>query len=34
MAAFGWNVLIVNGHDVSAVLDALDEAAAKKGFPP
>jgi transketolase len=31
--AFGWNVLNVNGHDVGAVLDALDEAAAKKGTP-
>lgn len=31
--AFGWNVLGVDGHDVGAVLDALDEAAAKKGAP-
>src|SRR5271157_148817 len=31
--AFGWNVLSVNGHDVGAVLDALDEAAASKGAP-
>jgi transketolase len=31
--AFGWNVLSVNGHEVGAVLDALDEAAAKKGTP-
>ncbi len=31
--AFGWNVLSVDGHDVGAVLDALDEAAAKKGVP-
>jgi transketolase len=31
--AFGWNALCVNGHDVGAVLDALDEAAAKKGTP-
>ena len=31
--AFGWNVLNVNGHDVGAILDALDEAAAKKGTP-
>jgi transketolase len=31
--AFGWNVLNVDGHDVGAVLDALDEAAAKKGAP-
>jgi len=31
--AFGWNVLNVNGHDVGAILDALDEAAASKGAP-
>ena len=31
--AFGWNVLSVNGHDVGAILKALDEAAAKKGAP-
>jgi transketolase len=31
--AFGWNVLSVNGHDVRAILEALDEAAAKKGAP-
>jgi len=31
--AFGWNVLGVDGHDAGAVLDALDEAAAKKGVP-
>jgi transketolase len=31
--AFGWNVLSVDGHDVGAVLDALDEAEAKKGAP-
>jgi transketolase len=31
--AFGWNVLSVDGHDVGAILDALDEAAAKKGDP-
>jgi transketolase len=31
--AFGWNVLSVDGHDVAAILDALDEAAAKKGTP-
>jgi transketolase len=31
--AFGWNVLSVDGHDVGAILDALDEAAAKKGAP-
>lgn len=32
-SAFGWNVLKVDGHDVGAVLDALNEAAAKKGVP-
>ena len=31
--AFGWNALSVDGHDVGAVLDALDEAAAAKGAP-
>jgi transketolase len=31
--AFGWNVLSVNGHDVGAVLDVLDQAAAFKGAP-
>ena len=31
--AFGWNVLSVDGHDVSAILDVLDEAAAFKGGP-
>jgi transketolase len=31
--AFGWNALRVDGHDVGAVLDALDEAAAQKGAP-
>jgi transketolase len=31
--AFGWNVLSVNGHDVGAVLNVLDEAAAYKGAP-
>ncbi|HUA64015.1 MAG TPA: transketolase [Verrucomicrobiae bacterium] len=31
--AFGWNVLSVDGHDVGAVLDVLDQAAATKGTP-
>lgn len=31
--AFGWNAMTVDGHNVSAVLDALDEAAAAKGAP-
>jgi len=31
--AFGWNVLNVDGHDVGAILDVLDTAAAIKGSP-
>jgi transketolase len=31
--AFGWNVLSVDGHDVGALLDVLDEATAYKGGP-
>lgn len=31
--AFGWNVLNVDGHDVGAILDVLDQAAAIKGAP-
>ena len=31
--AFGWNVLTVDGHDVGAILEVLDEAAAFKGGP-
>jgi transketolase len=31
--AFGWNVLSVDGHDVGAILDVLDVAAAFKGGP-
>jgi transketolase len=31
--AFGWNTLCVDGHDVGALLDALDEAASTKGAP-
>jgi transketolase len=31
--AFGWNVISTNGHDVGAVMNALDEAAAFKGKP-
>jgi len=31
--AFGWNVLVVDGHDVGAILDALDQASAMKGRP-
>ncbi len=31
--AFGWNVLNVDGHDVGAILEVLDKAAAIKGSP-
>jgi transketolase len=31
--AFGWNVLSVDGHNVGAILDVLDQAAAFKGAP-
>jgi len=31
--AFGWNVLTVDGHNVGAILDVLDEATAFKGGP-
>lgn len=31
--AFGWNVLGVDGHDVGAILDVLDEATEFKGGP-
>ncbi|MGA2754701.1 MAG: transketolase [Terracidiphilus sp.] len=31
--AFGWNVLNVDGHDVGAILDVLDKAAAIQGSP-
>jgi transketolase len=31
--AFGWHTLVVDGHDLSAVLDALDEARRTKGKP-
>jgi transketolase len=31
--AFGWHAVVVDGHDLSAVLDALDEARATKGQP-
>jgi transketolase len=31
--AFGWNVLTVNGHDLAAVIGALEEAEKKKGAP-
>jgi transketolase len=31
--AFGWNVADIDGHDVGAIVDALDEAAATRGCP-
>jgi transketolase len=30
---FGWNALVIDGHDLQAVLDALDEARATRGRP-
>ncbi|NVO16289.1 MAG: transketolase [Rhodoplanes sp.] len=32
-AAFGWHVIEIDGHDVAAVVEALDEADAVKGQP-
>ncbi len=32
-AAFGWNVIEIDGHDVSAVVEALDAAETVKGKP-
>jgi transketolase len=31
--AFGWHALVVDGHDVTQILDALDEARRTKGRP-
>jgi transketolase len=31
--AFGWQALVVDGHDVTAILDAFDEARRTKGRP-
>ena len=31
--AFGWNALLVNGHDLPEILDALDEARQTRGRP-
>jgi transketolase len=31
--AFGWHAIVIDGHDVSAILDALAEARATKGQP-
>ena len=32
-AAFGWNAIEINGHDIAEILDALDRAKACKGKP-
>ena len=31
--AFGWNAIVIDGHDVPAILDALDQARSTKGRP-
>src|SRR5262249_36815095 len=31
--AFGWHAIVVDGHDIGALLDALSEARATKGTP-
>ncbi len=31
--AFGWNVIVIDGHDIEAILDALAKARACKGKP-
>jgi len=31
--AFGWHAIVIDGHDMSAILDALDEARRTKGQP-
>jgi transketolase len=31
--AFGWHAIVIDGHDMSAILDALDEARRAKGQP-
>jgi transketolase len=31
--AFGWRAIVIDGHDLSAILDALDEARRTKGQP-
>ncbi len=32
-AAFGWNVLTVDGHDIAAIIEAIEKAKATKGVP-
>jgi len=31
--AFGWHAIVIDGHDMTAILDALDEARRTKGMP-
>jgi len=31
--AFGWHAIVIDGHDMTAILDAFDEARATKGQP-
>jgi transketolase len=31
--AFGWHAIVIDGHDMAAILDALDEARGTKGQP-
>jgi transketolase len=31
--AFGWHAVVIDGHDINAILDALDEARRTKGQP-
>ena len=33
LKAFGWNVISIDGHDISQILDAFDSAKATKGKP-
>ena len=32
-SAFGWNTIVIDGHDFAQILDALDQAKACKGKP-
>ena len=32
-AAFGWNVIMIDGHDMDQIFDAIDKAKAEKGRP-
>src|SRR5206468_9198641 len=32
-SAFGWHSIVIDGHDMNAILDALDEAKRTKGRP-